>query len=170
MSVFLPGFLCLEFLPRDPFIINRALKKHTTEFRASQVALVVKNLPANAGDVKAIALIPGSGRPPGVKHGKRVRHNWSDLVCTHETEFNMQRFTSPNFSKYFITQIHINIQYKCISKILFSLKKKSRYWQSSCYIRTLASFTQRMLEEFTWMLGFSTICLLILLFFLKEYI
>ena len=123
MSVFLPGFLCLEFLPRDPFIINRALKKHTTEFRASQVALVVKNLPANAGDVKAIALIPGSGRPPGVKHGKRVRHNWSDLVWTHETEFNMQRFTSSNFSKYFITQIHRNIQYKCISKILFSLKK-----------------------------------------------
>ena len=166
MSVFLPGFLCLVFLPRDPFTINRALKKHTTEFRASQVGLVLKNLPANAGDVRDIGLIPGSGRSPGGRHGKRVRHNWDDLVCTHETEFNMQGFTSSNFSKYFTTQIHINIQYKCISKILFSLKKKKpRYWQSSCYIRTLASFTQGMLEEFTRMLGFSTMCLLILLFF-----
>ena len=33
---------------------------------ASQVVLVVKNLPANAGDV---GLIPGSGRSPGGGHG-----------------------------------------------------------------------------------------------------
>ena len=30
---------------------------------ASQVALVVKNLPANAGDVRDVGLIPGLGRP-----------------------------------------------------------------------------------------------------------
>ena len=30
-----------------------------------QVALVVKNPPANAGDVRDMGLIPGSGRPPG---------------------------------------------------------------------------------------------------------
>ena len=28
-------------------------------------ALVVKNLPANAGDERAVGLIPGSGRSPG---------------------------------------------------------------------------------------------------------
>ena len=33
--------------------------------RASQVALVVKNLPANAGDVREVGSIPGSGRSPG---------------------------------------------------------------------------------------------------------
>ena len=32
---------------------------------ASQVAQVVKNLPANAGDVRDAGLIPGSGRSPG---------------------------------------------------------------------------------------------------------
>ena len=32
--------------------------------RASQVALVVKNLPANAGDRSDTGLIPGSGRLP----------------------------------------------------------------------------------------------------------
>ena len=32
---------------------------------ASQVALVVKNLPANAGDERDVRSIPGSGRSPG---------------------------------------------------------------------------------------------------------
>ena len=37
--------------------------------RASQVALVVKNLPANAGDIRDVHLIPGLGRSPGGGHG-----------------------------------------------------------------------------------------------------
>ena len=32
---------------------------------ASQVALVVKNLPANAGDLRDMGSIPGLGRSPG---------------------------------------------------------------------------------------------------------
>ena len=32
---------------------------------ASKVALVLKNLPANARDVRDMGLIPGSGRSPG---------------------------------------------------------------------------------------------------------
>ena len=32
---------------------------------ASQVVLVVKNLPANAGDIRDTGSIPGSGRFPG---------------------------------------------------------------------------------------------------------
>ena len=39
--------------------------------RASQVALVVKNLPANAGDV---GLIPGLGRFPGGGHGNPLQY------------------------------------------------------------------------------------------------
>ena len=35
----------------------------------SQVALVVKNPPANAGDVRGAGSIPGSGRSPGGGHG-----------------------------------------------------------------------------------------------------
>ena len=34
-----------------------------------QVVLVVKNLLANAGDVRDVGLIPGSGRSPGGGHG-----------------------------------------------------------------------------------------------------
>ena len=73
--------------------------------RASQVVLVVKNLPANAGEVGDVGLIPGSGRSPGGGHGKplqysclenpmdrgawwatelrRVRHGRSDLAHMH---------------------------------------------------------------------------------------
>ena len=36
--------------------------------RASQVAVVVKNTPANAGDIRDTGLIPGSGRSPGEEH------------------------------------------------------------------------------------------------------
>ena len=35
---------------------------------ASRVALVVKNLPANAGDIRDTGLIPGLGRAPGGGH------------------------------------------------------------------------------------------------------
>ena len=33
------------------------------------MALVVKNPPANAGDIRDTGLIPGWGRPPGERHG-----------------------------------------------------------------------------------------------------
>ena len=36
---------------------------------SSQVVLVVKNLPANAGDVKDVGLIPGSGTAPAGGNG-----------------------------------------------------------------------------------------------------
>ena len=69
---------------------------------------MVKNPSANAGDIRALGLIPGSGRSPGGGHGKplqysclqnppwteesgglqsigsqRVRHDRSDLAGTH---------------------------------------------------------------------------------------
>ena len=35
----------------------------------SQVALVVKNSPANTGDARVVGLVPSSGRSPGAGHG-----------------------------------------------------------------------------------------------------
>ena len=35
----------------------------------SQVALVIKNLPANAGDIRDMGSVPGSGRSLGEGHG-----------------------------------------------------------------------------------------------------
>ena len=69
------------------------------------MVLVVKNLSANAGDIKDIGSIPGLERFPGGGHGnpfqysclenpmdrgacglqsmglQRVRHDWSSLAC-----------------------------------------------------------------------------------------
>ena len=42
---------------------------------ASQVALAVKKLPANAGDIRDVGLIPGSGRSPGGGHGNPLQHS-----------------------------------------------------------------------------------------------
>ena len=79
---------------------------------ASQVALVVKNLSANAGDTRDEGSIPGSGRSPGEGHGNPLQysrlenpmdrgawqamvigsqwvgHNWSDLTCTDNFEIH----------------------------------------------------------------------------------
>ena len=75
---------------------------------ASQVVLVVKNLPANAGDIRDTGSIPGLGRSPGGGRSKpfqyscrripwteeprglqftgsqRVGLDWSDLARTHK--------------------------------------------------------------------------------------
>ena len=42
---------------------------------ASQLALVVKNPPASAGDVRDLGLIPGSGRSPGGGHGNPLQYS-----------------------------------------------------------------------------------------------
>ena len=43
--------------------------------RASQVALVVKNLPTSAGDIRDMGLIPGLGRSPGGGHGNPLQYS-----------------------------------------------------------------------------------------------
>ena len=47
---------------------------HRAAQGASQVTLVVKNLPANAGDIRDADLIPGSGRSPGEGHGNPLQY------------------------------------------------------------------------------------------------
>ena len=42
---------------------------------ASQVALVIKNSPANAGDTRDMGSIPGSGRSPGRGHGNPLQYS-----------------------------------------------------------------------------------------------
>ena len=40
------------------------------------MALVVKNLPANAGDIGDVGSASGSGRSPGGGHGSPLRYSW----------------------------------------------------------------------------------------------
>ena len=55
--------------------LPQEFKRKGESFRASQVALVVKNLPANAGDTRFTGSIPGSGRSPGGGHGNPLQYS-----------------------------------------------------------------------------------------------
>ena len=44
--------------------------------KASQVTLVVKNLPANAGDLRDVRSISGSGRSPEGGHGNPLQYSY----------------------------------------------------------------------------------------------
>ena len=50
-----------------------ALHSYILSLGASQVALVIKNLPANAGDIRDVDLIPGLGRSPGIGNGNPLQ-------------------------------------------------------------------------------------------------
>ena len=50
---------------------------------ASQVALVVKNLPANAGDIRDMGWIPGSGRSREGGHGNPFQYSF--FFLTHSS-------------------------------------------------------------------------------------
>ena len=101
---------------------------------ASQVALVVKNLPANAsaGDVRGTGLIPGSGRSPREGNGnplqysclensmdrlqsigsQRVRHDWCNLVHMHSgTSGVIPGWLNPWDAELWIQENSIQISY-----------------------------------------------------------
>ena len=48
------------------------------------MALVVKNLPANVGDIRDIGFIPGSGRSPGEAHGNPLQRACLENPWTEE--------------------------------------------------------------------------------------
>ena len=56
------------------------------QMRASQVVLVVKNPLASVGDIRAMDLIPGSGRSPGGGHGNPLQYSCLKNPWTEELE------------------------------------------------------------------------------------
>ena len=50
-----------------------------------QVALVVKSLPANAGDLRDIGSIPGLGRAPGRGHGNPLQDSCLENLMNRVT-------------------------------------------------------------------------------------
>ena len=77
--------------------------------RASQVALVEKNLPANAGDLRDTCLIPGLGRSPREVNGNPLQYSWLRIPWTEEPggllsmgleELDMTKVTLHNATKF----------------------------------------------------------------------
>ena len=51
------------------------IRHEQDNYRASQMARVVKNSSANAGDKREAGSIPGSGRSPREGHGNPLQHS-----------------------------------------------------------------------------------------------
>ena len=89
---------CFPVIPKNPFILSyfkfavlkwiscmvfSSWKKFPMVKRclfnllngASQVVLLVKNPPANAGDIRDVGLVLGSGRSPGGRHGNPLQYS-----------------------------------------------------------------------------------------------
>ena len=63
-------------IPKQLYLNKKNENKYkTTEMRASQVPLVVKNPLANAGDIRDAGLIPGPGRSPGEGNGNSLQYS-----------------------------------------------------------------------------------------------
>ena len=90
---------------------NPALRRAGSEVQrgglwhwVSQVALVVKNLPANAGDPRDMGSVPGLGRSPGGKHGSPLQYSFlagrlspwgcKELDTTEAAQYSTWLFTT----------------------------------------------------------------------------
>ena len=94
--------------------------------RASQVALVVKNPPASAGDVRDMGSIPGSGRGPGGWHGSTLQYScpWTrepgGLQSTGLKELDVKECTHTQYCRNVIA-LQIN-QIYCIIPIKITIE------------------------------------------------
>ena len=76
----LPKFLimhshCLGNTKKPLQMMRLKLQPSYKSIRASQVGLVIKNPPANAGDLRDTGSIPWSGRSPGGGHGNPLSYS-----------------------------------------------------------------------------------------------
>ena len=83
--------------------------------KLSQVVLVLKNLPANAGDRRDVSWTPGSGRSPGVRNSNMLQYSclensmdrgaWQAMVHgVKESDATEHTHTSTNKHKAIITK------------------------------------------------------------------
>ena len=70
-----------EDVPIFSRFMLRSLRVKCPELWASQLTLVVKNLPANEGDVRDSGSIPGLERSPGRGHGIG-KYFCSSIICS----------------------------------------------------------------------------------------
>ena len=56
-------------------LLKAQLRESKVSRRASQVVLMVKNPPANAGDLRDVGTVPGLGRSPGRGHSNTLQYS-----------------------------------------------------------------------------------------------
>ena len=74
----LPNYVCIHLYQEwNSVFLSRSNEIELPHnFKASQVALVVKNLLGNARDLRDVGSISGSGRSPGEEHGNPLQYSY----------------------------------------------------------------------------------------------
>ena len=89
----------------------------------SQVVLVVKNLPVNAGDRREVGSIPGSGQSPGGRHGSPLQYSrlenpmdrgawWATVHGGHKEQDTPEACT--HIHEYDLLNVGISVRPLCI--------------------------------------------------------
>ena len=78
---------------------------------ASQVALVIKNLLANAADISDVGSIPGSGRSPGGEHGNPLQYSCLENPMDRGTWHDMVHRVAKSRTRLKQLSIHFFIHY-----------------------------------------------------------
>ena len=78
------GSYCLPGIVFQLWKMNKSQDLLYSIMRASQVALGVKNPPANAGDIRDTGWLPGSGRLPGGRYGNSLQYYCLEVPWTEE--------------------------------------------------------------------------------------
>ena len=93
--------------------------------KASQMALGVKNPPANAGDARDLGLILGSGRFPGERNGNQLQYsclkNSTDRGAWHDMELQKSDMTEHTLT--YRTKHRNNQSHPVASKVRVVLKR-----------------------------------------------
>ena len=133
----------------------RGYRRGRGGLQASQVALVVKNLTASAGDIRDLGLIPGSGRSPGERNGKplprtlgiqwtedrgrlyksmgsqRVGHDYSDLANTGDLKVESTKEHMPNSTEW--VQVLVSHLISIYCRLYHSLTFNTKLYASVSY-------------------------------------
>ena len=131
--------------------INSQRQRYTW---ASQVALVVKSLSANAGDVREAGSVPGSGRSPGGRHSNPLQYSclenpmdrgaWQATVHgITQSWTRLKQFSTHTLERYIYTGYTLECIYlhtlEC-NGILFSHERESKpchLQQHGCTLKAL---------------------------------
>ena len=139
---------------------------------ASQVVLVVKNLPASAGDIRNTGLIPKLERSPGRGHGSpcqysclenplgrgvwratvhrvtKSRHDWSDLARTHNRHYSQDTKHVCDSKRFFCASLQLIPASQATTDWPFFREKKIRFVSLS--ISYQGNYTECLLLSPFW--------------------
>ena len=103
---------------------TRLKQLSSSSSRASQVTVVVNNLPANAGNVRTVGSIPGLGRSPGVGNGNLLQYSclenprdggawWAAVYGVAQSRTWLKRLSSSSSVKQVTEVLGVDVISKC---------------------------------------------------------